>query len=126
MSVGFSLRKKTAELFMHYNYTNHEKELCIICFEDSSKKYNYEIWWNYYKNCECKFLIHQDCFNQWYKTNPTCPICRKTILSKDIETIYKKNINKCCDFVMLSCGVMIIAFLWLQFISSLIEVVFIY
>ena len=126
MSVSLSLRRKTAELFMNGNYSQDEKELCIICFENSWKKYNYKIWWNYYKNCKCKFFVHQDCFNEWYKINPICPICRKPILTKDIDTLCKKFVNKCCDFTFTSVIIMIVAFLWLYIVSTLIEVVYIY
>ena len=48
MSVGLSIIKKTSQLFTHSHYSNHEKELCIICFEDGLKKYNYQ--WNIKKN----------------------------------------------------------------------------
>ena len=126
MSVRFSVRKKTAELFMHSNYNNYEKDVCIICLEASLKKYNYEMFINYYKNCRCKFYVHQDCFNEWYKINPICPICRKTILSKDIESICQKYVNKYCNIAIKYSLVIMTAFLWFYLISILIEVIFTY
>ena len=126
MSVSLSLRRKTAELFMNSNYTQDEKELCIICFENSLKKYNYKIWSNYYKNCQCKFFVHQDCFNEWYKINPICPICRKVILSKDVNNVCKNFINKYCNITITYSKILIVMFLWFYFITTLIEVVYIY
>ena len=126
MSIDLSIRKKTAQLFMHSKCGNYENELCIICLENSFKNYNYELFTNYYKNCRCKFYVHQYCFNEWYKLNPICPICRKTILSKDNETICKKYINKYCNIIISCFLVIVTAFLWFYIISVLIEIIFTY
>ena len=126
MSVGLSIIKKTSQLFTNSHYSNYEKELCIICFEDGFKKYNYEDWRNYYKKCQCKFFIHEECFNEWYNINPNCPICRKPIFLRNIETQYKYYINEFFEFALTCFWILIVAILWLCLVSTLIEVIFIY
>ena len=71
---------------------NHAQYECFICFEVSneyekhpSRLNNLE---NYIKNCSCDGWIHNTCIKKWYKSNETCPICRKKIVFLNFDLQY--------------------------------------
>ena len=65
--------------------TNEEnnEDVCLICWLPSENNniikelssHSYII-----KICNCNPKIHTDCLNKWIGQNPSCPICRKTLI----------------------------------------------
>lgn len=53
--------------------------MCSICFEECP---TFEL--------KCGHLFHKSCIKEWYKTNKTCPLCRKNILFKGMMSFTYK------------------------------------
>ena len=59
---------------------------CGICHSDLStscklytkKKVSLNI-------CRCRYTYHQECINTWLMRNPSCPFCRKEIISSSVD-----------------------------------------
>ncbi len=67
------------------------EEYCFICLDkdkitslDSIKQY-------YWTTCNCNESVHYWCFQKWIVTNNSCPLCRKSYLSKVV--FCKKLVN---------------------------------
>jgi len=46
-------------------------DLCSICLEKCKKHCTLDL------NCECKYIVHKKCFDNWYKIHKTCIICHE-------------------------------------------------
>lgn len=62
---------------------------CHICCEDYIENdYIYKL------PCDCKYVHHKVCIEQWFNTNQTCPLCSKSVIRSEIqETEYDPKIN---------------------------------
>jgi hypothetical protein len=71
---------------------NHAQYECFICFEISNQYEKHPSRLNnlqdYIKNCSCDGWIHNICIKKWYKSNETCPICRKKIVFLNFDLQY--------------------------------------
>jgi hypothetical protein len=61
-------------------------EECGICLEKyygltNDKTYNIDYIiannYNVIKPCNCEYIVHKECFNEWFNRNASCIICRK-------------------------------------------------
>ena len=67
---------------------------CIICYQNVNEKSKLNLI------CECKYIVHNSCYSEWYKKKQTCIICReyayppnrvgKIKLARDIKNL---NVN---------------------------------
>ncbi len=64
--------------------SNVSDEECIICLENNIDNFQIQ------KKCDCIFLIHKQCLDNWLKKHNQCPICRKT-LNLTLEPIVQEN-----------------------------------
>ena len=46
---------------------------CCICLEKNEK-----LW----ITCQCSHSFHATCISEWMKRNPSCPVCRKTLIQR--------------------------------------------
>lgn len=51
---------------------------CIICSEDINQSSSW-----CYLNCNCNYIYHSKCINQWFNQSKSCPTCRKEFIKKD-------------------------------------------
>ena len=42
---------------------------CIICYNNVDEKSKLNLI------CECKYTVHNECYEKWYIKKPTCIIC---------------------------------------------------
>lgn len=42
---------------------------CIICYNNVDEKSKLNLI------CECKYIVHNECYEKWYIKKPTCIIC---------------------------------------------------
>ena len=57
-------------------------KICIICWLPSDQHNHIKPMKEFshiYLFCNCNVLIHTNCFNEWLRNCPSCPICRKKI-----------------------------------------------
>lgn len=67
------------EIINNIGITNYSQEIysehdptCAICQEDYIENENI-------RELPCEHLFHQDCIDEWFSENVSCPICRKDI-----------------------------------------------
>lgn len=63
---------------------------CLICWEPETKEneiYKMKQINIFYSDCSCDCNFHLNCFFDWVKKTPTCPICRNE-LAFDSEKFY--------------------------------------
>jgi hypothetical protein len=58
--------------YKHFNYSNQISFQCEICFDVTSKLFNF--------NCGCALAVCKNCFNKIIKIKK-CPVCRKDIIN---------------------------------------------
>ena len=58
-----------------------EHKECSICLEQIEKKDEIK------KLLNCNHYFHKSCIDTWSRTNNTCPLCRKNIISLFIGSI---------------------------------------
>ncbi len=51
------------------------EDLCLICLENLST--------NKTETFQCQHTFHRMCLEEWFKTERTCPLCRKLLLFND-------------------------------------------
>ena len=63
---------------------------CIICYNNVDEKSKLNLI------CECKYIVHNECYEKWYIKKPSCIICHNyafppTKLGRRKKEKYKKN-----------------------------------
>ena len=63
---------------------------CLICYKNVNEKSKLNLI------CECKYTLHNECYEKWYIKKPTCIICHNyafppTKLGRKQKNKYKKN-----------------------------------
>ena len=63
---------------------------CLICYKNVKEKSKLNLI------CECKYTVHNECYEKWYIIKPTCIICHNyafppTKLGRREKNKYKKN-----------------------------------
>ena len=97
------------------------EEYCFICLEKETITLN-DIKQYYWTMCVCNENIHYSCFQKWIVTNNSCPLCRKSYLSKVV--FCKKLVNNICVTApKMCCSYMILLFIiWTGFMYTFIFV----
>ena len=49
---------------------------CAICLQNINLEYD-----KISLNCNCKYIYHTNCIDEWLNINETCPTCRKKVRS---------------------------------------------
>lgn len=66
---------------------------CLICWEsenNNNKITNMKNITMFSSNCDCDCYFHLQCFFDWVKKTPTCPICRNVLtINNELLEIYK-------------------------------------
>jgi len=82
----------------------NKEDVCFICYDflnvnETPIKLNSKTY--YLKNCNCKGFIHKKCFDTWYDTNHSCPVCRILVTKNEDLTkqllIKNHNISITCS-----------------------------
>ena len=64
---------------------------CLICYNNVDEKSKLNLI------CECKYIVHNECYEKWYIKKPTCIICHNYAFPptksgrKEKEKYNKKN-----------------------------------
>ena len=61
---------------------NNESVECFICFDNNELIKLNSIKNEYWSSCECDNYVHKLCITRWLLIKETCPLCRKTHISK--------------------------------------------
>ena len=51
---------------------------CLICLMDIQHHF-------IFVNCKCPYSYHRRCIDKWLSISPSCPICKKTFLTKKVK-----------------------------------------
>ena len=100
----------TVDSPQYESLTNNEEkpDACLVCFghenDENGRFIDLDQNRNYGKKCECKLHIHEYCFERWYYTDKSCPICRVEIkhqsLSNRCQQCIHKGINFCAQMIV--------------------------
>ena len=58
---------------------------CIICYNNVDEKSKLNLI------CECKYTVHNECYEKWYIIKPACIICHNYAFPPTISGRRKKN-----------------------------------
>ena len=65
---------------------------CPICLETIDSSFNI-------LNCHCKAtLFHNNCINDWFKINSSCPICKFKFNTRPAQDNYHNNLKRALLF----------------------------
>jgi hypothetical protein len=68
-------RKQSSNKSDKNNETIRTEDQCLICLENLSS--------NKTETFPCQHTFHRVCLEEWFKTERTCPLCRKLLLFPD-------------------------------------------
>ena len=60
---------------------------CIICSNEISNHF-------ISLNCNCTYIYHNHCINEWFQNNLSCPTCRKAFhYTKPVKNIKQNHLK---------------------------------
>lgn len=84
---------------------------CFICYENEDREKNKPIKFGrqrkYLKRCYCDVSVHITCLDKWYQLNPSCPICRKSIVLHRDKSI-RESINDIIYYIIKKASIFVV------------------
>ena len=79
---------------MKFEAVPMEKSECMICMEtelSNTEHISVNAIEGLNRDCQCKYIVHEDCLKKWMTQSPRCPHCNKGIF---YETTPEKTISR--------------------------------